>query len=557
MRDPALRPESPRETGSMGRTPRLTRLPGLTASLVALSLSGCFSDKSPATVVPGPVYYPTSTAGLETAGAAVTKDLENGDTLVLDAAPVKKSMQGREVRMLAYNGSIPGPILRVKQGSEVIIRLRNHTGFPTTLHAHGIRMDYRFDGASNFSQVPIADGDSFTYHLKFPDAGLYWYHAHEREDWSQEMGLYGNFLVIPSDPAYWRPVDREQILMLDDFFLDTATHTAPFRLGETDHTMMGRFGNVFLLNGDTTFNLTVKRNEVVRFYATNSSNTRVFNVGFADSGMAVRKIKITGTDNGQYEYFDMAASAVVAPGERKIFEAWFDKAGTFYLTHHMLKAFGYPDSMAILGRVTVLADTVESSLGKTFLAEDSSLQTLHGLDSLRGYFDPKVPIAKEILLTGKMGKMSVMPGMKVSAAQGEPISTEAKGIEWRDHMAAMNAVSTTENMEWIIRDVNTGLENHAISWNFTRGEKVKIRIRNDSASAHPMPHPIHFHGQRFLIVAVNGIPNLNKAWKDTYLVGMKETVDILLDASNPGGWMAHCHIAEHSEDMMMFHFRVD
>jgi FtsP/CotA-like multicopper oxidase with cupredoxin domain len=527
------------------------------AILAASILAACLDGESPAKAPTGTESYPTGTAGLASAAGSATVDLADGADLILDAAPVKKILRGREVRMLAYNGSIPGPLIRVKQGSRVAIRLKNHTGFPTTLHAHGIRMDNRYDGAANYSQAPVAQGDSFTYHLKFPDAGMFWYHAHQREDWSKEMGLYGNLLVVPADTAYWRPVDREQVLMLDDFWLDTAKGTAPFRTEEIDRTMMGRFGNLYLINGDTAFEMTVKRNEVVRFYATNAANTRTFNVGFANAALEPRNLKIVGSDNGQYEYFDMAANALVAPGERKIFEAWFDEPGLVYLIHHMLKSPYNNDSTVILGRITVLADSVPDSRGGRFLAEDSSLPALRGMDSLRAWFNPAAAPDKILLMTGRMGAMPGMPGMKASAAQGEPIGTEAKGIEWRDHMAEMNAASTTRNMEWIIRDVATGMENHAIQWSFRAGDKVRIRIRNDSASAHPMPHPIHFHGQRFLIVAVNGIPNLNKAWKDTYLVGTRETVDILLDAANPGTWMAHCHIAEHSEDMMMFHFDVE
>ncbi len=510
-----------------------------TAILAVAILAACLGCNGPSKAPAGPEAYPTGIDGLAPAAAPATVDVVDGAELILDAAPVKKALSGREVRMLAYNGSIPGPLIRVQQGSTVTVRLRNRTGFPTTLHAHGIRMEYQFDGAANYSQAPIAPGDSFTYRLKFPDAGMFWYHAHQREDWSKEMGLYGNVLVIPADTTYWRPVDREQVLMLDDFWLDTAQGTAPFLTGEIDRTMMGRFGNLYLINGDTAFEMTVKRNEVVRFYATNAANTRTFNVGFTDALMAPCDLKIVGSDNGQYEYFDMAANALLGPGERKIFEAWFDEPGTSYLVHHMLKSRYNNDSTVILGRITVLADSVPASLGARFLAEDSSLATIRGMDSLRARFGLSEAPDKELLMTGKMGQGSAMPGMKVSAAQGEPISTEAKGIEWLDHMAEMNAASTTRNMRWIIRDAATGMENHAIQWSFKTGDLVRIRIRNDSASDHPMPHPIHFHGQRFLIVAVNGIPNLNKAWKDTYLVGTKEIVDILLDAANPGDWMAH------------------
>jgi len=73
---------------------------------------------------------------------------------------------------------------------------------------------------------------------------------------------------------------------------------------------------------------------------------------------------------------------------------------------------------------------------------------------------------------------------------------------------------------------------------------------------HPMQHPIHFHGQRFLVVARDGVRQADFAWKDTVLVKAGETVDIVLDTSNPGVWMAHCHVAEHLEAGMMFSFKV-
>ena len=79
---------------------------------------------------------------------------------------------------------------------------------------------------------------------------------------------------------------------------------------------------------------------------------------------------------------------------------------------------------------------------------------------------------------------------------------------------------------------------------------------NAADSDHPMQHPIHFHGQRLLILSLNGIRNENLAWKDTVLVPAGESVDILVEMSNPGAWMVHCHIAEHLEGGMMFTFRV-
>ena len=93
-----------------------------------------------------------------------------------------------------------------------------------------------------------------------------------------------------------------------------------------------------------------------------------------------------------------------------------------------------------------------------------------------------------------------------------------------------------------------------IAYDFKVGDKVKIRLVNDEESEgsdHLMQHPIHFHGQRFLVLAVDGEPNENLVWKDTVLVEKGQSVDILLDVTNPGDWMFHCHIAEHLSNGMM------
>jgi FtsP/CotA-like multicopper oxidase with cupredoxin domain len=124
-------------------------------------------------------------------------------------------------------------------------------------------------------------------------------------------------------------------------------------------------------------------------------------------------------------------------------------------------------------------------------------------------------------------------------------------------MAEMNVVSDPSNMTWKIIDAATGAVNSEISWDLRVGDRVKIRLDNSVASDHPMHHPFHVHGAgRFLVIDRNGEPEPNLAWKDTVLVRAGEVVDILFDVTNPGRWMAHCHIAEHSESGMMFSFDV-
>jgi FtsP/CotA-like multicopper oxidase with cupredoxin domain len=132
--------------------------------------------------------------------------------------------------------------------------------------------------------------------------------------------------------------------------------------------------------------------------------------------------------------------------------------------------------------------------------------------------------------------------------------TTADGIEWEDDMAEVNRATTAATMRWSIVDAET---REAPRWRFNVGDRVKVRLVNEMDSDHPMHHPFHVHGAgRFLVLARDGVAEPNLVWKDTVLVRTGETVDLLLEVTNPGVWMAHCHIAEHHESGMMFSFDV-
>jgi FtsP/CotA-like multicopper oxidase with cupredoxin domain len=133
----------------------------------------------------------------------------------------------------------------------------------------------------------------------------------------------------------------------------------------------------------------------------------------------------------------------------------------------------------------------------------------------------------------------------------------AEGIEWEDDMVEVNRQTTSATMHWRFLDRTSGADSPAIDWRFTVGDRVKIRLINEMASDHPMHHPFHLHGAgRFLVLARDRVTEPNLVWKDTVLVRTGETVDIMFDVTNPGLWMAHCHIAEHMQSGMMFSFNV-
>jgi FtsP/CotA-like multicopper oxidase with cupredoxin domain len=130
-------------------------------------------------------------------------------------------------------------------------------------------------------------------------------------------------------------------------------------------------------------------------------------------------------------------------------------------------------------------------------------------------------------------------------------------VEWTGTMPHMNWSSTGQEVSWILRDPDAGTENMDVTWRFSPGDLVRVRLRNDEGARHAMQHPIHFHGQRFVVLSVDGEANAHRAWKDTVLVPVGSEVEILLELSNPGAWMIHCHIAEHLASGMKMVFEVD
>lgn len=485
----------------------------------------------------------------EDAAPSLVVELKDGDRYALTAGYVTVTVGGKKQTMLAYNGSIPGPTIKVAQGTDITIDFTNNMDIPTLLHSHGVRMDNAFDG-SQLQQEDIRPGASFSYKLKFPDAGIYWYHPHAREVYGQGLGLYGAFIVTPSDPEYFPPVNREVPLFLSDLPVENGRITLD--KNTASHSLMGHYGNVMLVNGEDTYTLEAETGEVIRLYVINAANARPFN--FAIKGL---KLKLVGADSGAYEKASFVDSVVLGPSERAVIDVLIPNAGTYEMQNKT------PERTYTLGIISAGVKRADVSYRAEFDTLQTNTETIRSINPFRSVLD-STP-AKRILLTLDMGgNMMGMPGMGHGAhmmpngtmMNGSMMSTGPDGIEWDDTNQMMNRISNTDSIKWKIVDQDTGKENMGIDWTFARNTPVKIRIFNDPRSMHPMQHPIHFHGQRFLVVARNGVRQTNLAWKDTVLVKSGETVDIILDPSNPGEWMAHCHISEHLEAGMLFAFSV-
>jgi len=330
--------------------------------------------------------------------------------------------------------------------------------------------------------------------------------------------------------------------------------------------------------------------EVVRLYLVNTANTRIFN--FALRGA---RMKLIGGDSGRYEHETFVEEVLLSPSERAVVDVLFDTPGEVHLEHRT------PDHVYDLGSFSVAGTAAGDAAGSFEVlrsdpeltaerrsierdferAPDKTLAFVASMPLLYGgevqassYVCPMHPEAtsSEQGTCPKCG-MRLVPSDAMPALEpheghehgehdhgghdhGE--HDHGDGLEWEDLMPEINRAADPTNMIWKLIDRETGAENHAISWAFKVGDKVKIRLVNEMDSDHPMHHPFHVHGAgRFLILSRDSRPEPNLVWKDTVLVRAGETVDILLYVTNPGLWMAHCHIAEHTESGMMFSFEVE
>lgn len=538
-------------------------------------------------------------------------ELNDGDMYDMTASIVKQKVGNREIKRLAYNNQIPGPVLKVEKGSEITVNFTNNIDMETALHAHGLRGDWRMDGAVPITP-PVEIGETFSYQLEFKDTGVFWYHPHVREDYQQDMGLYGNFAV--TEDGYWNDVDQEEYLIVDDILED-----GEYSSEAVTHTLMGRFGDKLLINDSEDYNFTVKQGEITRTFITNVANTRTFKLEFEGAQM-----KLVGGDVGRIEQEEMIDHQIIGTSERYIIELYYDTPGTYPIVHRgqeMGTVTVEPSDANRLAEFEVLrsnaADYAEfrtqaaallakapdknlrldiemkGMMGDMMMGEDGMDMGMMGDDETVNLMGMEMTKAQAVEHCEMMPNMAgcepflnaeeesdtiMLMGMEMTkeqaiehcqmmpnmagcdpyldgdAAEDEPHSED--GIEWEDDMAMMNQMSTDETIEWVLEDTDTGLRNGDIDWSFETGDLVKVRIYNDENGMHPMQHPIHFHGQKFVVLAKDGELNDNLQWKDSVLIPEGATYDLLVDMETPGKWMAHCHIAEHLDSGMMFNFEV-
>ncbi|KIN76951.1 multicopper oxidase family protein [Sulfitobacter mediterraneus] len=408
-----------------------------------------------------------------------------------------------QTRIWGFEGRAPGPEIRVAQGARVQRRLINDLPDATSTHWHGIRIGNAMDGVAGLTQDAIAPGASFQYDFVAPDAGTYWYHAHNRSFEQVARGLHGALIVEEPEPI---DIDRDEVLILDDWLVDpeTAQIADTFRAMH-DLSHAGRLGNYITTNATYNLALPVKRHERLRLRMINAANARVFQLAL--DGLEGWIVALDGMPLAQARLIDR--NIVLAPAQRVdlIVDVTAETGGA----GHIVQIDRNESFSQVAFEVTGDATRARRDAPRALPPNVHAMPDLAEATKL------------ELLMQG--GAMGGMMG----AMMGGQMSS------MRDMMQSGNF--------WAFNGAVGGMDGAPLAA-ISRGETVRLKINNDTA----FPHAMHLHGMHFHEIAPDGSLG---TLRDTTLLDRGEVRDIAFVADNPGKWLLHCHMLSHSASGMM------
>jgi FtsP/CotA-like multicopper oxidase with cupredoxin domain len=428
---------------------------------------------------------------------------------------------GKRIKAMAYNGQIPGPEIRLKEGERVRIVLKNMLQEPTTIHWHGVDVPARMDGVPQISQTPVAPGGTFIYEFEARPSGTRWYHTHAQEHRQLDLGLYAPLVIEPARPDAFA-FDREYTLVLDDWVTGTGrplprtqegTAGGRGRMAEMMRRMMGRGGmggmrasgdtpayDIMTINGKAypaTRPLAVRKGERVRLRLINASSDHTHVIRLAGHTLTV-----THTDGNPLTQGVPVEAVSIAPGERYDVLFVANRPGAWFL------------SCGELGHAEAGEQVLVIYAGSEKIKPEPAVEGVAGL-SLWRY---SLGRGRQIL-PSPWGQQRTFD-LTLSGGMMEPDVWTINGLRY----------PSTE----VLR--------------LRTGDRGRMRLSNMSMEAHPM----HLHGQSFTVLAVNGRRLAVPLTKDTVDVAPHMgSVDIEFTASNPGQWWLHCHKPMHMQGGMI------
>jgi FtsP/CotA-like multicopper oxidase with cupredoxin domain len=429
-----------------------------------------------------------------------------------------------------YDGKIPGPTLRLRQGEPIRVIVENRLDEDTTVHWHGIRLPNAMDGVPGLTQAPIKPGDSFVYEFTPPDAGTFWYHPHANSLSQLGRGLAGALIVEEREAL---PVDRDLLWVITDWRLTAQGDIASGFGNRMEAAMSGRVGNTVTINGTVPDDQPVRGGERVRLRLVNTSLARI---------MALRieghRPVVIATDGQPCEPHEPEDDRLLL-GPAMRFDVVIDMRGEPGKRYPIIDDFY--DGLAYT--LTRLAYADEPPPRKTPLDAAQALPR-------NPLAEPDLPAAerRELVLEGGM-----MSGMMGGGGMMQGMGGMMSGGMMHD-MRGMMGMGMGQ-AAWSINGTSMTGDGHAgMAPLFTLGREKShlVTIRNRTAWWHPM----HLHGFSFRLLTRNGVPVPHNQWADTVLLAPDAAVDIAFVADNPGDWMLHCHVTDHQTAGLMTVLRV-
>ncbi|MDH4150653.1 MAG: multicopper oxidase family protein [Betaproteobacteria bacterium] len=421
-----------------------------------------------------------------------------------------------DTEVWSFNDTVPGPLLRVRQGDTLRVTLKNALPQATTVHWHGIRLPNAMDGVPHLTQAPVQQGGEFRYEFALPDAGTYWYHPHERSQEQVARGLYGALIVEEREPPV---VDRDVTWVLSDWRLNRdATSVQDYDGNMMDMTHAGRIGNTVTINGRFTpigGEFPVRAGERIRLRLVNAAAARIFKLQFdshkpqviaLDGHPVAPHVVSEGVTLGPGMRADLMIDCMGRPGER------FVVSDVFYPRELRVMEFVYGDT-------PLRAKPLDAPVAL-----------------------PPNPLSEPDVASAQRHEIVFQGG-----AMGRLREAEYNGAR-----VSLQQLVREHGMAWTINGVARKGHVHERMLTLKRGGHYVFAMDNDTA----WHHPIHIHGIAFRVISRNGKPTQYREWADTALMAPRERVEIAFVADNPGDWMFHCHILSHQSGGMMTAIRI-
>jgi FtsP/CotA-like multicopper oxidase with cupredoxin domain len=394
----------------------------------------------------------------------------------------------------AFNGSVPGPELRFRQGERLRIEVENALAADTTVHWHGIRLPNAMDGVPGVTQKPIGKGARFVYEFDLPDAGTFWYHPHLGSPEQVARGLYGALIVEEREPPV---VDRDLVWVLSDWRLDREARIVENFANPMDASHAGRIGNTVTVNGAIRESFAVRAGERIRLRLVNASNARIYGLEFEGHEPVLVAL------DGHPVAPRREPRTVLGPGMRA--DLILDCAGQPASAHRVIDRFYRQRAYELL---------------KIQYRDEAPLRTS---------FPPPPRLAPNPVAIPDLARAErqriVFGGGMMGAL---PSQREHRGLFW-----TVNGKPVPEHAH------------HEALMTLKRGASYVLELVNETS----WHHPIHLHGHVFRVLGADH-------WADSVLLDPDSRAEVAFVADNPGDWMLHCHVLEHQASGMMALVRV-